>query len=198
MKERRAEMEFWTDKKLALLKKYVEAGDMSFSEIARKLCCTRSAAIGKARRAGFKQPPIPRVIIKQKAAETRRQRHGPSKPRTLSANTPSAAPVAPPAPKAKPPVSQAEISKKITKLFGPKRRVRLPVELQDEEAFKALYLDVKAETSSAITNIPGRLSCKWITGDVKGGDAKWCRAPVHKMSSWCAKHFALVYYAGKV
>lgn len=48
-------MTFWTDERIEQLRVYVEAGELSFGMIGKRLCCTRNAAIGKSKRLGFRQ-----------------------------------------------------------------------------------------------------------------------------------------------
>lgn len=152
----------WTDERIELLKKLVKEG-IPYSQIAYRLGgVSRSAAIGKARRLGLTSPPKPE---KPKAAVV---------PKPKPVLQPKPKPVAPPPPPVKP------------------ARVRLPPELQDDEAFEARIQEILTRSSRSITDIPSDFECKWITGDVLSGDAYYCRAYTNG-TSYCEKHRMLVY-----
>ena len=40
---------------------------------------------------------------------------------------------------------------------------------------------------------PADNCCRWIYGDVRGGTATWCGAPVRGGGPWCSDHRSLVY-----
>lgn len=170
----------WNDTKVAELKRLVAEGELAFSVIATKLGCTRSAALGKAQRLGLLVENNPRRKVKAKAdakAPTPKVRGTPYTPKPLSEDKPKPSP------------------KKKLKAKPKARRNRLPAELHDDEVFNRYmeYLDNPVSHKDDIVNIPGPYGCKWISGDVMLGKARWCRLPVAQGSSWCATHRDLVY-----
>lgn len=166
----------WTDDKVEELTKLVEAGELSYALIADKLGCTRNAAIGKAKRLGLSNPVG--VTKKTKPREPSMGVAQPAKTAMFNYRKQTKASIEP-----------------LPELIRKNKRVRLPDELKSEKAFEKhmTYLDDLTIERGDITDIPGPLGCKWITGDVKQPGAYWCRKPVKQGSCWCPKHHTLAY-----
>lgn len=182
---------YWTEEKLSLLKKYLKEG-YSASQTARLLGdgATRSSVIGKAKRLN-----IPLATQKQVNKNREGGRPKGVKPRVYPKIQPSA-----PAPS---PVDQLFSEPPTPKLKPTKARVHLPAELSNDEYFERWVDELKPASSRPITDIPNMTRCKWITGDVKGKNATWCRKPTVDGTCWCSKHIEKVYinvdgYTGKV
>jgi len=190
----------WTPERIELLRQYLSTGKYSFAQVGAILGCSRNAALSKARRLGIKVDPT-------RSTSHPSRRRVPGKPRPARRPT-KETPYVPPAPKVAPapvpalpeaiaPEAQQKAVKAARK--GKRRfRVRLPAWMhEDDDQFFKYIAEIGLHASSDIHNIPGRLQCKWITGDVLFGHAHWCRAPVVANTSWCKKHLGLVYDVGR-
>lgn len=71
-----------------------------------------------------------------------------------------------------------------------RKRNRLGEEYNDNVFFSKVMDEIRR---CDIIEIPNKMQCKYIKGDVKSGHAKWCRAPVQGHSSYCEIHKRLVY-----
>lgn len=165
---------FWTEEKSNLLRKLLSEGELSFQHIANKIGCSRSAAIGRAKRMGLQTPENRQKVNRPKPVN----RVVPPKPNNFS-NKPYV------------PLKSTPPPKRATR-----QRVRLPSAFDDDTYFFKWVSQLKPRPSRhEITAIPSMGSCKWITGDVREKNAYWCGKVAVAGTSWCDKHIHLVYQA---
>ncbi len=176
---------FWTDEKVETMRRMLNEG-YSYSIVAAQIGCSRNAAIGKAKRIGI-EIHARRRITKHTGPQVKTSVKVVEKPRDYDAN-----PMRPNRGFIPKPLKNAGVPfKPKSKLT--KRRVRLPLDLKSDEAFELYMNTPKASRMVDITNIPGAFECKWITGDVKEGYARWCCCPTVENSPWCDEHIKIVY-----
>ena len=92
-------------------------------------------------------------------------------------------------------LKEIKSTKPINKPAKVRKRMRLGKKYDDDEFFTKVIQSLRTKLcEKEIVNIPDSSQCKYITGDVKFGDAKWCRESVNEIgSSWCLEHRKLVY-----
>lgn len=61
------------------------------------------------------------------------------------------------------------------------------------DGFLRIWISELQPRTSDILKIPNQFQCKWIKGDVKSSNAKWCRKPCVEGKSWCEKHNSIAY-----
>lgn len=184
---------FWTDEEIEQLKTLWGIGE-SGSVIARALGKSRNSIMSKIHRLKLQRKTgygIDRAIRKPRVARAT----GPLKGRAVQKRPYRAAtmPLVGGAAVARGPKAPRNLPAVVGKpIVTHRKRSRLPEHFNDDKVFQKLVEELKPPENS-IYNIPNSFQCKWITGDVKQGEASWCRKPSVGGKSWCKLHLGLIY-----